>query len=109
METTQTSQIMAWQLEAGDYITRIGGKSEGRNFKRYAMKVTVVDVFRAPKARTRIDLKVRFDNGAEAHYKLRAEYPVEVGTKPAPAKPTAAGATRLAERAARIARMQAGA
>jgi hypothetical protein len=93
-------------LQPGDVIASIGGKANGLDAKRYrfpAPGVEFVEVYRLPKARTRVHLVVRFAERAEsATYVLDARYPVQL----APAGtvvPAARVGTLTAEAEARIA------
>jgi hypothetical protein len=63
----------AVQLQEGDVLVRIGGLAHGRQYKRYLINDTVADVYRTPRARVRMHMRLE----RLGEYVLRYDYPVE--------------------------------
>jgi hypothetical protein len=62
-----------YELRKGDVVRTMGGTVGARQYKRYRMDDKVVDIWRLPKARTR--LHVQFERCGVLV--MRAEYPVK--------------------------------
>lgn len=62
----------AYELQPGDVLHAVGGTANGRRFKRYRMDDKVVDIWRTPRARTRIHLQL----ARQGTLILRWDYPV---------------------------------